>query len=85
MAKNWEQEVKGVKKEVTEAANEQIRYQTRLEEAKKQKSETIAKIKAKGIDPKDLKKTIEDKEAELEASIEAIREYLPGDEDDSED
>lgn len=83
MAKNWEREVKDVKKEVTESANEQIRLQTRLEQAKAQKHATISKIKAKGIDPKDLKKTIEAKEKELEESIEAIRDYLPGDDDDA--
>lgn len=83
---NWEQELKDVKKEVSGAANEQIRLQTRLEEAKNRKSNAISKVKAKGIEPKDLKKTIDDKEKELEETIESIRECLPGDEaDDSEE
>lgn len=79
---NWEQELKEVKKEVSAAATEQVKLQTRLEEAKNRKASAIAKVKAKGIDPKDLKKAIEEKEASLEETIESIRECLPGDEDD---
>jgi len=79
--KTWEQELKEVKREIQSAQTEQTKISTRLEEAKKRRQAAIDRLKAKGIDPKDLKKTIEEKEKELEETIESIRECLPGDDD----
>lgn len=81
---NWEQELKEAKRDVSEASNEEIRLQTRHEEAKRRKSDAIAKVKAMGIDPKDLKATLDKKRDELEATLEEIRESLPGDDGDGE-
>lgn len=85
MAKTWEQELKEVKRELQSAQTEQTKISTRLDEAKKRRQAAIDRLKAKGIDPKDLKKTIEEKEKELEETIESIRECLPGDNDEEDD
>jgi seryl-tRNA synthetase len=85
MAKTWEQELKEVKRELQSAQTEQTKISTRLEEAKKRRQAAIDRLKAKGIDPKDLKKAIEEKERELEQTIESIRECLPGDDDEDDE
>lgn len=77
MADN-EKRLKELKKQFTESKNEEIRISTRLEEAKKRRKETTQKIKDKGLEPKQLKTVIADKEKELEDVLNEIETHLPG-------
>jgi predicted nucleic acid-binding Zn-ribbon protein len=80
-----EQELKQLKREFQEAKNEQVRLETRLDEAKKRRKEAHAKITAKGYEPKELQKVIARKEEELEKTIEEAKQYLPSADTDDED
>lgn len=84
MADN-EKRLKELKKQFTESKNEEIRISTRLEEAKKRRKETTQKIKDKGLEPKQLKTVIADKEKELEDVLNEIETHLPGATGDDED
>lgn len=80
-----EQELKSLKKDFNDAKNEQVRLETRLEEAKKRRKEAHQKIKDKGHDPKDLPKIIKAKEDELAKTIEEAKQYLPAEEEEDDD
>lgn len=88
MVRNLEKELKDLKKEFSEAKNEEIRLQTKHDEAKKRRKEAHDQIKAEGYDVKTLPTVIKEKENELAATIDEIKSYLPGAEstdDDDED
>jgi predicted nucleic acid-binding Zn-ribbon protein len=80
-----EQELKSLKKDLQNAKNEQVRLETRLEEAKKRRKEAHTKIVDKGYEPKELPKVIKQKESELVKTIEEAKQYLPGEDEDEED
>ena len=76
-----EQELRTLKREFQTAKNEQLRLETRLDEAKKRRKEAQQKIKDKGYDPKDLPKLLKQKEAELEKTLKEAKQYLPAEDD----
>lgn len=86
MARDFERELKALKKEFSNAKNEEIRLQTRLEEAKKRRKEAHDAIKEKGHEVKTLPSVIETKEKELAETLEELKQHLPSeDADDDED
>lgn len=85
MNRNFEKELKQLKQEFMEAKNEEIRLQTRLEEAKKNRKEAADKIKEQGYDIKTLPQVIEEKEKELAEAIEEIKTYLPSEKTNNEE
>lgn len=80
--RNLEKELKGLKSEFSDAKNEEIRLQTRLEESKKRRKEASDRIKDEGYDVKSLPSVIATKEKELAAAIDEIKTYLPGEQAD---
>ena len=84
MADN-EKRLKDLKRQFNEAKNEEIRISTRLEEAKKRRKEATQKIKDKGLEPKQLKSVIADKEKELQDVLDEVETHLPGAASDSDD
>jgi predicted nucleic acid-binding Zn-ribbon protein len=85
MARDVAKELKSLKKQFADAKNEQIRLETRLEEAKKRRKEANDQIKEEGYDVKTLPSVIQEKEKTLADSIEEIKSYLPEEEDNEED
>lgn len=85
MMRNLDTELKELKREFAKAKNEEIRLQTRLEEAKNRRKEAGDSIKEKGYDVKTLPKVIQEKEEELANTIDEIKSYLPGDNNDREE
>lgn len=82
--RNFEKELRELKGEFSDAKNEEIRLQTRLEESKKRRKEASDKIKEEGYEVKTLPKVIEDKKAELSEAIDEIKGFLPGEDDEDE-
>lgn len=80
----FEQQLKQVKNDYNDARNEEIRLQTRMDEAKKRRKEAVQKVKDKGLSIKELPKTIKEKEKQLEETFEEINKHLPS-EDEGED
>lgn len=81
MSVSIEQQLKTTKRDLQEAKNQEVRLETRLDEAKKRRKEVNQKIKDRGYDPKDLPKIIAEKEDELKKTIEEAKQYLPSDEE----
>lgn len=81
---NAERRLKELKKDYQEAKNDEIRIQTKLEEAKKRRKTAHEKIKEKGYDVKDLSKVIKDKEDQLDQTLNEIEAFLPGSDDEEE-
>lgn len=75
--RNFEKELRGLKREFSDAKNDEIRLQTRLEDAKKRRKEAATKIKDEGHTIKSLPTVIEDKKKQLAEAIDEIKTYLP--------
>lgn len=73
--------LKNLKKQFATANEEKIKLSTQLDMAKKTRKETVQKIKDKGLEPKQLKTVIADKQTELNAIYDEVEQHLPGDAD----
>lgn len=73
---NAKQELRELRERFTEKTAEQIRAQTRLEDAKKRRDEAGEAIKAEGHTVKSLPKVIEGLKDQLDDVLEEIRTQL---------
>lgn len=85
MTRNLERELKDLKKRFGDAKNNEIRIQTRLEEAKSRRKQAHENIKAKGYDVKTLPTVVKEKEKQLADTISEVKTYLPSEQSDDQD
>lgn len=82
MAKDYEKQLKLLRKQASDSEREKVQYETRKEEALKRKAEVEKKCAAMNIDPTQIPEEVKKLEDEVEDILTKVAKYFPEGEDD---